>query len=394
MATVPSLAHAEFLLGSGDTIEVSIAGMPSLTTRATIDLDGSVTFPIIGSIPASGASINVLRQRIQGEFSKKAVSLREPDGRTVITPVSPEEVLVSVSQYRPVYLLGDLARVGEVAYRPGLTVRQAVAAAGGYDVVRFRINNPFLDSIDFKAQETSLLDELTQEDERRKYLQTELDRLPEKVDVNDAPKDASPLASQKADGLVARQIRVQAADYEKEITHLREAWRQLSIRASLLDEQRAREEEGSLADSQEFDRAKALLEKGTTSTQRVTDARRAMLLSATRALQTGAEASQVKMALDEMHRTLQKRHDDYRIRILTELRDSQSRFVRLQAQLAAARQKLGLVGGLKSMWANGGGGEPEIVVYRSSNGKEEKISGNEGTVLLPGDAVEIALHVD
>lgn len=393
-AFLSSPARAEFLLGAGDVVEVSVAGIPALATRATIDLDGKVTLPIVGNISASGISIDALRGRVQAEYSKRAVSLREPDGRTTITPVSPEEVTVNVAQYRPVYISGDLARVGEVAFRPGLTVRQAVAVAGGYDVVRFRINNPYMDAIDFKAQETSLLDELKQEEEKKKYLQAELDRLPEKINLDEEVKVTSPPQPQNSGSLISEQIRAQTDDYEREISHLRGAFKQLAMRASLLDEQKSREEEGSLADNQEFERAKALLEKGTTSTQRVTDARRAMLLSATRALQTGAEASQVRMALDEMSRTLQRRHDERRIRLLTELQESRTKFVRLQAQLAAARQKLGLVGGMKSMWSNGRTGEPEIVVYRNANGKEEKFVGSEATPLVPGDVVEVALHVD
>ena len=42
-------------------------------------------------------------------------------------------------EQRPVYLNGDVSRPGEQRYRLGLTVRQTIALAGGYDIMRFRM---------------------------------------------------------------------------------------------------------------------------------------------------------------------------------------------------------------------------------------------------------------
>jgi polysaccharide export outer membrane protein len=42
-------------------------------------------------------------------------------------------------EQRPVYLNGDVSRPGEQRYRLGLTVRQAIALAGGYHIMRFRM---------------------------------------------------------------------------------------------------------------------------------------------------------------------------------------------------------------------------------------------------------------
>jgi polysaccharide export outer membrane protein/exopolysaccharide production protein ExoF len=45
--------------------------------------------------------------------------------------VEPPDISVEVVQFRPFYILGDIERPGEYAFRPGLTVLQAVAIAGG-----------------------------------------------------------------------------------------------------------------------------------------------------------------------------------------------------------------------------------------------------------------------
>lgn len=44
--------------------------------------------------------------------------------------VTPDQVMLANSEFRPVYLNGDVAKPGEQTFRPGMTVRQAVALAG------------------------------------------------------------------------------------------------------------------------------------------------------------------------------------------------------------------------------------------------------------------------
>ena len=61
-----------------------------------------------------------------------------------------------------------------------------------------------------------------------------------------------------------------------------------------LSEQQKKEEEGFQSDLEELQRASDLLAKGTLTGPRVTDARRAVLLSSTRKLQTSAQLLVVK----------------------------------------------------------------------------------------------------
>ena len=50
-----------------------------------------------------------------------------------------------MAEYRPVYINGDVSKPGEYPYRPATTARQLVAVAGGYDIMRIRMNNPYLE---------------------------------------------------------------------------------------------------------------------------------------------------------------------------------------------------------------------------------------------------------
>jgi polysaccharide export outer membrane protein len=347
--------------------------------------------PILGSVPAAGFSIISLRKKLQEEFSTRAVSVRSADGKTVLTSVAPEEVSLNIAEYRPVYLSGDLARGGEVTYRPGMTVRQAIAVAGGYDVVRFRVSNPQLEAVTFNAEYTTLLWELAQAVEKKKHLELELGMKHDEGDEERSPRFSN---MEAASELIAQQFQAQREDFEREVKHLQDSHKRISVRTTFLNQQKEREEEGMKADVEELERAKSLLERGTTSTQRVSEARRAMLASATRALQTGAEAAQAALVQFEADRAVHKLKEQRRLRLLEDLQETNSRLIRVESQLNAAKQKLAFVGSMKSNFSNGGDSAARITIHRNANGESKSFSGNGSTVLLPGDVVEVALQTN
>lgn len=383
-------ARAEYKLGTGDVVEFSIAGVPELTARTSVDVDGAVNVPIVGSFPARGLSLGELRANLQAEFTKRQVSVRAPDGRAVLTSVAPEDVSVRIAEYRPVYLHGDIARAGEVPYRPGMSIRQAIAHAGGFDVARLRISNPYVDTIEYQAQRTTLAQDLAVEGERIRQLQAQLQRNPATAPES-APKPPGPSTEEAR--VLADRLRMQQDDFAKQKRYVQASADFASSRASMLQEQKAKEEEGSKADIEDFERSRSLFEKGTVSTQRVSDARRAMLLSSTRALQTAVEATRAQREYEEATRGSQQLEDQNRIRLLTELQDALSRRSRITAQLAAAQQKLAIAGAMKSVWTEG----PDLTVITlfrvDESGVEKQINATESTTLLPGDVVEVAIKL-
>lgn len=384
--------RADYALSAGDVIEISVNGIPDLKSRVMIDVDGRIAVPIIGSIHAAGLPIHALRGKLQHELSKRAISIRGSDGKTIISPIAPEEISVLVAEYRPVYVSGDVAKAGEIPYRPGLTVRQAIVNAGGYDVVRFRISNPYLEAVDFAAEEKVLQNDLAQAKERESQILAELDyEVGEASEARIATDGASgrPIAR----SVIAEQYRAQREDFEKEVAHLLETGKRLAARAALLSEQKAKEDESVKMEAEAFERAQALLGRRAASPQQVVDARRAMLLSASRAIQTGADAAQAAIARDDIARAVQKLHDQRRIRLLSELQESRANIQKIETRLNAIKDKLLLTGSMRSFWTKGATLKSEIWVHRSINGATEQLLGSETMSLLPGDVVEITLHV-
>ena len=77
--------------------------------------------------------------------------------RIDIVVIDPEEITVDIAEYRPVYVSGDVSKPGELAFRLGMTVRQAVALAGGYDLLRFRADrDPIMQVADLRSEYETL----------------------------------------------------------------------------------------------------------------------------------------------------------------------------------------------------------------------------------------------
>lgn len=107
-----------YVLGLNDSVRVQVYNEPDLTGEYVIDSSGYVSIPLAGRIRAAGLTPEQLQHAIMSRLGNGLI--KEP------------HVTVEVTTYTPIYLQGEVKRAGEFAYRPGLTVMDAVAEAGGF----------------------------------------------------------------------------------------------------------------------------------------------------------------------------------------------------------------------------------------------------------------------
>ena len=91
----------------------------ALTGEYFVGAAGEISLPLIGKLKAAGLTTDQLAEAIAGQ-------IRDRTGLSIAPVVATELV-----QYRPFYIIGTVERAGEYPFRPGLTVLQAVAIAGG-----------------------------------------------------------------------------------------------------------------------------------------------------------------------------------------------------------------------------------------------------------------------
>jgi polysaccharide export outer membrane protein len=121
VSNLPKLAATPvgvYLLGPGDTLQVTVFGEPDLSGTLRVTDSGTVVMPLIGTVPAAGLSVQDLQKKLTTLLDAKAVK-------------SPN-VTVQINEYRPFFILGEVKNPGSYAYVPDMTVLTAVAIAGGY----------------------------------------------------------------------------------------------------------------------------------------------------------------------------------------------------------------------------------------------------------------------
>lgn len=110
---------SSYRLASGDVVSIRVLGEEDLK-REKIRLSdaGTISFPIIGEIRVLGKRVVELETLI-------ADGLR---GKYLLNPV----VSVTIEEYRPFFVNGQVEKSGAYPFQPGLTIRKAVSLAGGF----------------------------------------------------------------------------------------------------------------------------------------------------------------------------------------------------------------------------------------------------------------------
>ncbi|MDT7950893.1 MAG: polysaccharide biosynthesis/export family protein [Acetobacteraceae bacterium] len=116
---LPNYQAGAYRLGPGDLLRVLTFGEDQLTGEFRVDDQGNIGMPLVGSIPATGKT----QQQLENDISRALVK-----GDFLKNP----HVTVEVIAYRPIFVLGEVAKPGQYPYQPGMTFLTAVAIAGGF----------------------------------------------------------------------------------------------------------------------------------------------------------------------------------------------------------------------------------------------------------------------
>ena len=107
------------VLGPGDVFEVRVFEEESLTDSYRVEADGHFVYPLLGRIEVTGRTATELAEFIRGGLA---------DGFMVAPQVT---VFVEEFNSRKVSVLGEVRNPGRYTYRPGMTLVEAIAEAGG-----------------------------------------------------------------------------------------------------------------------------------------------------------------------------------------------------------------------------------------------------------------------
>jgi len=118
-SVVQAEGNSQYKLASGDVIRITIFGEPDLSIEELRLTDaGTFSYPFIGEVQAKGKNTaeieHILVSKLKGDY--------------LVDP----RISVSVLKYREFFISGEVKTPGGYPFQPGLTLRRAVALAGGF----------------------------------------------------------------------------------------------------------------------------------------------------------------------------------------------------------------------------------------------------------------------
>ena len=118
----PQAAVGEYLIGVDDIVQVTVWRNPELGITVPVRPDGRISVPLVGDVVAGGLTPAAVAADIQDKLS---AYVRDPQVAVILTELRSHEYLSRIR------VTGAVRQPVSVPYRQGMTVLDAVLAAGG-----------------------------------------------------------------------------------------------------------------------------------------------------------------------------------------------------------------------------------------------------------------------
>lgn len=109
---------ADYIIGPGDVLEISVWKEADLTKLVTVLPDGKIAFPLIGQIHAEGLTLEQLKEKIEQKIER-------------LVPNPNLSVAVQQINSLHIYVVGKVLNPGRFVLNTNVNVLQALAMAGG-----------------------------------------------------------------------------------------------------------------------------------------------------------------------------------------------------------------------------------------------------------------------
>lgn len=378
-----AFAHAAradpYTLDTGDALRISVIGESSYPIEVMVDDAGQISVPLLGVVQARGHTTSSLAEQIQKDFAVQNLILES-------------FVHVDMKGYRPFFISGAVANAGAYPFNPGITVRHAIAIAGGFRALPVGDTLPALRIADLRGERTELLIE-----EFHQHLR--LERL---LAEQNGKNDLSPPA-QIAPELGMQLINDMTSSERSLLTRRLEAYRQelAYLEASLASAKEdsrmaelARGERAEAVKSQTTQLAtmKGLQEKGLATNTNMASAER--ILNSYQIDLSTAQSQQLRIHQDiiTLESAIRRKREEHELDILAQIQEAHLEIGKAQSKLKHVTDKL------LFLWSYGSHRSFDelrpavrISIHRPSASGPIALDATENTGVKAGDVIEIEL---
>jgi len=117
---LPSVLSERYTIRVGDVLDITFFKTENMNQQVTVGPDGEVYLPLIGRVRVVGRTVDDVTKEITDGYRKE-----------MIDPL----ITVSIAEFSglEIYVSGEVQTPGVQPYRGGLTLVQAISAAGGFN---------------------------------------------------------------------------------------------------------------------------------------------------------------------------------------------------------------------------------------------------------------------
>lgn len=342
--------------------------------------DGTIVVPVLGTLPAANTSADALAAEIAAKLQARLGLVDRPDAT------------LQIIEYPPVFVTGAVAVPGQYAFRPGMTVLQAVAIGGGQyradgqaapnDTIR--LQSDLQGGANTILRTTARLARLTAQLGGAKDI-----TFPASMDVND-PVVAGIIAQEKVI------FAAQQNELARQSAALTDLGTLYQAEISALDEKGKAIDDEIGQVQQQLTGVRGLVAKGVVVLSRQTDLERSLAGLRADRLDNVIATMSARQGLSESTRNLAKVEDDSRSSLSVQVQNEQATLEQLQltqtTNLRLLRQATSFAAADADSKRQQAGGLVYSIV-REVDGKSSTIAAVESTALQPGDLVKVAISM-
>ena len=371
-----STDSGEYRLAPGDKLNVIVFDQPQLSGDFTVNGDGQILLPLVGVVKVDSLSLTEAQQRIQEQFA---------DG-ILVHPV----VSIRVTEYRPIFVTGYVRKPGNYPFVFGVSVKAAIAIAGGAgepgEEATGRTSEAIMAKERVRQLETNRLALMArkarleaQRDEATDFVIPQLVGL-DALGANDVGFSSLYLAENDTF------LRLVAA-YQSQLKVLQQQRPRVEDEIHAVTDQIAKERDRLNIVSQRIDEYQDLVDRGLVRKPELTEQQIQRSLVQAEVSRLQGEIARLQQNAGELEVKQEEVKANYKRQVLNELQETSQRLLDINATLGTARQ----IRNLKVQQAAFGDDEPNytIIVTRTEQSGSVTFNATADTKIEPGDVIEV-----
>ncbi len=379
-----------YALQPGDRLQLTMLELPVAPMVSQIGIGGRVTFPYLGGFDAAGLTLEELQQRISLAATGKLVAVYTPVGERLQLALDGSGVFLSVDSYRPVYMTGDVATRGAVDYMPGMTVRTALASAGGASEVPVLFEQALMQAPGMKSQYRTLATQHASALVELWGIDAQLAGDP------DRPAPAAAQVSVGPDELAAfieaerANVRFGLEDFDRRKAALARQLGALSGRIDRFGGQLSNQEAMLDLENAQLQQVEQLVERGLSVAARLNEARQSVLNVSSSVLNAQSAMADMTLSQQQLEQELDMLDFTREGELRADRAELAPQVLSLAAQVQAARQSMEMNGVIVE---ENGPQQPSVAfeITRAGRSGTATSPATLDTTLLPGDVVDVQL---